>query len=306
MRAELSRRISDFGLRSSLFRSPPSIEWRGGECEVLLHSRLLCGRAVFPLCTRAGEWLSDAVVGTLLNAGCILAGGIAGLVMKKPLSAANQLFFKLVLGLGVIVAGLRLAWMSIASESETFVEVFQRLGLVILALMLGRFTGAMLRIQKASNRVGRFAREKMSGVRPDNANRFSDGFSVAAALFCAAPLAVFGSVADGFAGYFWPLVIKGVMDGMAVMGFVGMFGAGVILSAVPVFVFQGTITLFCSRILLPWFEQSGWTDAASAMNATAGLLIFTVSLIVFEVKKIEVSDYLPSLVFAPVLWCWLL
>jgi uncharacterized membrane protein YqgA involved in biofilm formation len=42
------------------------------------------------------------------------------------------------------------------------------------------------------------------------------------------------------------------------------------------------------------------------VNATAGLLIFCVALIIFEVRKIEVTAYLPSLVFAPLLtWWWL-
>jgi uncharacterized membrane protein YqgA involved in biofilm formation len=245
------------------------------------------------------------VVGTILNAACILAGGIAGLLMAKPLSTANQQFLKLLLGLATVFIGLRLAWVNIVSQSDGILEVLKRLGLVILALMLGKLTGQLLRIQKGSNRIGQFAREKMAGVGPANRARFSDGFSVTAALFCAAPLAVFGSIADGFSGYFWPLLIKGVMDGMAMISFAGMFGPGVLLAAVPVFVLQGTIALLCARVLLPWFEQNGLLTGVAAMNATAGLLIFTISLIIFEVKKIEVNDYLPSLLVAPLLWCWL-
>ena len=40
------------------------------------------------------------------------------------------------------------------------------------------------------------------------------------------------------------------------------------------------------------------------MNATGGLLIFCVSLLIFEIRKVPVTDYLPSLIFAPLL-TWL-
>jgi uncharacterized membrane protein YqgA involved in biofilm formation len=68
-------------------------------------------------------------------------------------------------------------------------------------------------------------------------------------------------------------------------------------------VLQGTISLACARFLLPLLEPHRLVDP---VNATAGLLIFCVALIIFEVRKIEVTDYLPSLVFAPLLtWWWL-
>jgi uncharacterized membrane protein YqgA involved in biofilm formation len=80
-----------------------------------------------------------------------------------------------------------------------------------------------------------------------------------------------------------------------------MFGFGVMLSAVPVLVFQGTITLLCARFLLPYLDQHNLLDS---VNATSGLLIFCVALIIFEIRKIELTDYLPALVFAPLLTYW--
>jgi len=76
----------------------------------------------------------------------------------------------------------------------------------------------------------------------------------------------------------------------------------VVLSAVPVFVFQALVTGIAARYLLPFLEQHG---VLHPVDATAGLLIFCVSLVVFEIKKIEVTDYLPSLIVAPLLAHWL-
>ncbi len=236
--------------------------------------------------------------GTWLNVAGIVLGGLFGLLWKQPISTANQLFIKIVLGAFTVLCGLRLTWTGI---DGTLLQILKQVLIVMVALGLGRITGRLLHLQKASNRIGEFARRKMTESAAKHPNRFSDGFAVCALLFCAAPLGIVGSMEDGFSSYFCPLAIKAVMDGLGAMGFVGMFGFGVLLSAVPVLVFQGTIALLSARFLLPFLEQNG---LLGSVNATAGLLIFCVSLIIFEIKKIEITDYLPSLIFAPLLTYW--
>lgn len=239
------------------------------------------------------------MIGSFLNAGAIALGGIIGLVWKKPMSAASQFFCKAGLGAFTIFFGLRL---TLTSFSGPFLHVVKELAIVLIALALGRLAGQLLHLQKTSNRIGQFARERMVAARPDNPQRFNDGFAVCALLFCAAPLGILGAVHDGLSGYYYPLAVKAVMDGLAAMGFVAMFGWGVTLSAAPVLVLQGTITLLCARFLLPFLSAHGLVDS---VNATGGLLIFCVALLMFDVKKIHVTDYLPSLVFAPIL-TWIL
>lgn len=214
---------------------------------------------------------------------------------KKPISTSNQLFLKIVLGALTVLCGLKLTW---ASLNGSFLQILKQVLIVIVALGLGRTAGRLLHLQKASNRIGQFARRKMTEETPTDPNRFSNGFAVCALLFCAAPLGIIGAVADGTADYFCPLIIKAAMDGLGAMSFVGMFGTGVLLSAVPVLVFQGTITMLSARFLLPLLEHHGLLDS---LNATSGMLIFCVALVIFEIKKIQITDYLPSLVFAPLL-----
>ena len=246
-----------------------------------------------------------AVTGTILNVIGILAGGVIGLLWKKPLAMSTQSFFKLTLGALTAFVGLRLTWVSL---SGPFVHGLKQLGIVILALVLGKLAGRLMHLQKASNRLGRFARERMAEVKPGDPSRFSDGFNVCAILFCAAPLGIVGAIVDGLAvpegayGSYFPLAIKALMDGLAAMSFVAMFGTGVLLSAVPVLVFQGTITLLCARLLHPVLQAHGLIDP---INATSGLLVFCVALVIFEIRKIELTDYLPSLAFAPLLAYWL-
>ena len=173
--------------------------------------------------------------------------------------------------------------------------------LAVLALMLGKTVGQLLRLQEMSNRLGRQARGLMTATKATDARQFGEGFKTCAALFCAAPLAILGSVQDGLSGYYYPLAVKAVMDGLATMGFLSLFGWGVLLAALPVLVFQGTITLVCTQYLKPFLEMHSLVDP---VNAAGGLLVFSVALVILQLKKLALANYLPSLVFAPLL-AWL-
>lgn len=223
-----------------------------------------------------------------------------GLIVKREPSARAQSFFKALLGLLTVCSGLWLTWVSVSSS---MFHVFKQLGIVLVSLVLGNIFGKLLHLQKASNRIGLLTRDRMAKAGPDNPQRFTDGFTVCTLLFCAAPLGILGAIHNGLlSDYFYPLAIKALMDGLAAMAFAAMFGWGVILSAVPVLVFQGTITLVCAHSLAPFLAARGLSDS---VNATGGLLIFCVALLIFEIRKVHVTNYLPSLIFAPLL-TWIL
>ena len=55
----------------------------------------------------------------------------------------------------------------------------------------------------------------------------------------------------------------------------------------------------------PWWRDVLLRRMLAGADATAGLLVFCIALIILELKKIELADYLPSLAFAPLLaWWW--
>jgi uncharacterized membrane protein YqgA involved in biofilm formation len=239
------------------------------------------------------------MIGTALNVAGILAGGIAGLARRKPFSPALESFFKIGVGAFTVFYGVRLTWISL---NGSLAQILKQLLMAVLALMLGRMVGRLLRLQKMSNQLGREARARIAAIKPAAPGRLDEGFRTCAVLYCAAPLAVLGSVQDGLSGYYYPLAVKAVMDGLAAMGFVLLFGWGVMLAALPVLVFQGAITLACLHIVKPLLETHGLVDS---VNAVGGLLVFCVALIILELKRIELADYLPSLAFAPLLtWVW--
>lgn len=215
------------------------------------------------------------------------------------MTGENQLFFKVGLGLATIVFGLRLTVVSLHGSAK---QILVQIGIVLLAMTLGKLTGKLLHLQKLSSRLGKFARERIAALPAGGRGMPGDGVNVCAALFCAAPLGIIGAISESLGGGPWPLLVKAAMDGLAAFGFVAMFGWAVALSALPVLAFQGAISLLVLQFAQPYLAAHQLTDS---VNATAGLLVFCVSLLIFEVKRIEVADYLPSLAWAPLLTLWL-
>lgn len=245
-------------------------------------------------------WWGATMIGTLINAVGILAGGLAGGNPRWQLSPARQQWFKVGLGVYTVYAGLSLVWKGLNGTVGFMLKQFL---IVLVAMSLGKLVGRLLHLQKLSNRLGEFARARMAKSGAGAPGRFGDGFLVGTALFCAAPLAFLGALQDGLQGNWQLLAIKGVMDGLAVMAFVPLFGRGVMLAAVPVVAWQGLLTVG-AQVLVREEVLRELSPPLFALNITCGFLAFSVSLIVLELKKIELADYLPSLVLAPALTRW--
>ena len=236
--------------------------------------------------------------GTLLNAAGIVIGGIAGLTLRRQLTQATQVGLKGLLGVLVVFVGLKTTWTSLGGG---FWLILKQVAIVILSLTFGRITGRLLHLQQALNRLGQYAKARFNQGHSDSTQRWSEGFITCTILFCVGPMAILGSIQDGLSGKWQTLGLKGLMDGLATMAFVGTFGWGAILAVVPVVAYQGTITL-AAKFVAPWVSDPALMNA---INATGGLLVFCIALVILELKKIELADYLPSLVFAPLIaWLW--
>lgn len=235
------------------------------------------------------------MVGTIINAAAILFGGLAGLATRKQPSPNHQAALKVLLGAFTVYVGLSGTWRAL---NGSFGMVVKQLTVVVLALTLGNLCGKALRIQKALNRLGQYAKQRL--LQPAAAGR-GDGFVTCTILFCLTPLAVLGSLEDGLSGNFKVLIVKAAMDGLAIAAFATTFGSGALLSVIPVLAFQGSLTLL-AQSARPWLAGHNLADPVSA---TAGLLVFCVALIILGLKKVELADYLPSLVFAALIaWVW--
>jgi uncharacterized membrane protein YqgA involved in biofilm formation len=238
------------------------------------------------------------MIGTLINAAAILAGGIAGLTTTKDLSPGRQDLIKKLLGIFTVWVGLSMSW---AGLDGSLGRALRQLIIVILALMLGKAAGQLLRLQHAFNKLGRYAKGLFEQAKPKASRQVTEGFITCTLLFCLGPLAILGSLQEGLFGNPRALIIKACMDGLAAMAFARVFGWGALISALPVLAYQGTLSLL-AQFLESFLRCHSLLDS---VGATTGLLIFCVALVILELKKIELADYLPSLVCAPLLsWVW--
>jgi len=235
------------------------------------------------------------VIGPFLNGFGILIGALFGLTQRQPVTRRTQEFFKSALGAFTVFYGLRLIYESVHG---TFGERLKQFFIGALAVALGNWLGKRLRLQKVSNRIGQRAAMLLAGSQKPPPGPAVDGFVAATILFCAAPLGILGAVSDGLAHYFYLLLVKAVMDGLAMMSFVKMFRWPVALSAIPVFLFLNGLALAVELGAKPGLTALG---VANYVNLAAGFITCSVALVILEVRRVEMANYLPGLALAPVL-----
>ena len=82
------------------------------------------------------------------------------------------------------------------------------------------------------------------------------------------------------------------MDGIAATLFSGSLGVGVLFSIVPMFIYQGALTF-----LAVWAEPLITPDMYANISGLGGLMIMGIGLNLLKIKKLNLGDMLPGLVY---------
>ena len=233
------------------------------------------------------------MLGTIVNAGAVVLGGGLGLLLKKGLPARISEAIMGWVGLVVLYIGVSGA---LAGENVL---------VAVLSVVLGGALGAWMDIDAALNRLGARAQAAFAGgggkSGADGADgagggsRFAEGFVSASLLFCVGAMAVVGSLQSGLTGEHSTLFAKALIDGVSAMVFASAMGAGVLLSAAAVLLYQGAITLLAS-LLAPVLSDA----AVAEMTCAGSLLIVGIGLNLLGLTKLKLANYLPA-VFLPLL-----
>ena len=152
--------------------------------------------------------------------------------------------------------------------------------------------GEGINIDKKLNQLGGLIKSK---VKSESGN-VGEGFVTATLLFCVGSMAIMGSLDSGLRGDHTVLYTKAIMDGISALIFASSMGIGVLLSAVPILLYQGSITLL-SSFIQPYLTQSMMTE----MNAVGGILLIGLGISILGIKEIKVSNLLPALVIPVIL-----
>ena len=154
----------------------------------------------------------------------------------------------------------------------------------------------MLDLHEKLNAFGAWVEKKLLGNRGKDAGSFGRGFISASLIFCIGAMAIVGSIEDGLTGNHQILFAKAMLDGILSIIFGANMGAGVALSAVPVGLYQGTITLLAS-----WMQNLLTPGIIREVSAAGGVLIMAIGIVQAKLLPIRLANQLPALPIAVLL-----
>lgn len=228
----------------------------------------------------------------MINTAAVIAGGLIGLCLKNGLKKQFQDILMQACGVATIFIGAAGALTKMLVIRDGQLEATGTM-LLIFSLVLGGIAGQWLNIEQKMDSLG----EKIKkAVKAQNDNLFVEGFVNVSLIICVGAMAIVGSIQDGISGDCSMLMAKAVLDLVIVLIFASTYGIGAVFSAVPILIYQGSITLlaaflgsFVSEVII------------SDLSYIGSVLIFCVGVNIAFGKKFKVGNFLPALL-VPVIY----
>ncbi|MBQ9157678.1 MAG: DUF554 domain-containing protein [Eubacterium sp.] len=228
-------------------------------------------------------------LGTIINTGGIVAGGVFGRFFGRFLKERHQETLNMACGISVLflgTAGAMEHMLEITEEGLAGTGTF----LVVLSLVLGRLVGEIINIEGWFERFGEWLKVKTGNARD---LQFVDGFVTASLTVCIGAMAIVGAIEDGITGNWAILGVKTILDFIIIIVMTCSLGKGCAFSAIPVFLLEGGVTVLAT------FIKPILTDAAmNNLSLVGSILIFCVGLNLVWGKKVRVANLLPAILFA--------
>lgn len=223
------------------------------------------------------------MIASVVNAAAVIVGSLLGILFGHRVRKEHMDTIAQGLSIVVLVIGIGPA---IATDNILA---------VIICLVAGTILGEFLDIERRLDGLGdalkaRFARK--------SGGSFTQGFVTASLLMCIGSMAVMGSLDAGIRHDYSILFSKSVIDGVMAVTFAAAMGIGVAFAALPLFVYQGALTLLAS-FLAPYLSDAVITE----MSAVGGILLIATALNMLEIlpRRIRVGNLLPAILL-PILY----
>ncbi|NLF34768.1 MAG: DUF554 domain-containing protein [Clostridiales bacterium] len=224
------------------------------------------------------------MIATIVNCLLILFGSLIGILFKNRIS--RRFTNILTQGLGLCVLGIGMA--SLVRSENTLC--------VVVCIVLGAVLGEAMDIETRLDGAGEWLRGRLAGGKGDS--RFTEGFVTASVLYCVGSMAIMGALEAGLNGKYDILISKGVIDGVTSISFAAAMGVGVAFSVVPLFLYQGGLTLLAS-LVGPYLAA----PVVIEMSAVGGAIIvgIAVNMLGLGKAKLKVGNMLPG-IFLPIVY----
>lgn len=222
------------------------------------------------------------MIGTLVNTAAVIGGGVIGLLLKKRMPERITTIYFQAIGLFTLAIGT-----SMAVEMEHIL-------IVVSSLAIGSLLGEWIDIEQGAERLSNRIKHRFR----IGSEKFSEGLVTAFLLFCVGSLTILGTIQEGTGGSPDLLYTKSLMDFFSAILLASAFGMGVALSAVPLFLFQASLTL------LAGYAGSFFTEEIIlGLTSVGGIMLIGLGINILGIQKIRVMNMLPSLVVvALLLW----
>ena len=235
-------------------------------------------------------------LGTIVNCLTIIVGSTIGILIKGGLPKRFEETIFSAVGLAVMFIGLGGALSGFLVIDKGALST-QYTMMMVLSLVLGAVAGEALNIERRLDHLGDWVKSKMP--KKLAGNTFTEGFVTASMLFCVGAMAIVGSLEDGLNGNYSVLFAKSVLDGITSVLLASSLGVGVAVSAAPILIYQGSITLL-SQVLRPLLSDT----LISQMSCVGSVLIVAIGINMLFGKKIKVGNLLPA-IFFPIIFALL-
>jgi len=220
--------------------------------------------------------------GTIVNVIAIFLGCSVGFILKSKFPEKIRKIVMQALGLTSLLIGMQMALKT------------NNILLVIFSLVIGGVIGEIMGIEESLERFGE--RVKLKFKSNNTSERFVEGFVTASLLYCVGSMAIMGALKEGLSGNPDILYTKSLLDGLTSIAFTAAMGIGVLFSTIPVFLYQGGITLL-SRLIKDFLSP----EIINEMTAVGGILILGIGFGLLEIKKIKIGNLLPAILVAALL-----
>ena len=221
------------------------------------------------------------LLGTLVNMVLVLVGGTIGLFLgsKFPKKLSDALMKAL--GLCTFLIGV----------SGVFEGNNQLI--TIISMAVGTVIGELLDLDGRLTKLGNSLENRFK--KGNDKVTIAEGFVNASLLFCVGAMAIVGSLQSGLVGDNSMIYTKSLLDFTAAMIFASTLGVGVLFSAVPILLYQGSIVLL-AHFLAPYLTDAVIGD----MTCTGSLIIIGLAFNMLGMTKLRVMNMVPA-IFLPIL-----
>lgn len=219
-----------------------------------------------------------------MNGICIVLGTLIGKIFTRIPENTKETVMKII-GLAVFLLGAQMGF-----KSNEFL-------IVIISLVVGAVLGEWINLDIKLNNVGNWLERKMGSKQQGSVSK---GFVTATLIFVIGAMSVVGSLDSGLRGDHQVLYTKSIIDGFTSIVLTTTLGIGVLFSAIPVMIYQGSIALFATQI--DRFVPSDLLELLIfEITATGGVMIMAIGMNIIGVTAIRVANLLPGILVAAAL-----